>query len=181
MRIFKYLFSTPKKPIRTVRRKVWLLGQQYAIKIEAGTRNTAKIKDGLILITLKEMTRENFETFFAAWFRRTSRKILQQSVERWRVRLWHLGYELEIPKIKIYKMNRAWGRCYYTKNVITFNASLPSMPQNCIDCITLHELCHMLIHTHDPHFYGLMTRVEPQWRVWDAQLKEFAKERGLTR
>lgn len=181
MRIFKFLFAPAKTPIHSVRRKVWLLGQEHSIKIEAGARNSAKIKEGVIYMTLKEMTRENFEAFYASWFRRISRKILEQSLERWRVRLWHLGYELEPPRIKVYKMNRAWGRCYYTKNVITFNALLAAMPQQCVDCITLHELCHMLIHTHDAYFYGLMTRVEPEWRVWDAELKAFAKERGLTR
>lgn len=180
-RVFKYLFAPAPTPIHSVRRKVWLLGREYAIKIEAGVRNSAKIKEGVIAMTLKEMTRENFEAFYASWYRRVSRKILEQSIERWRVRLGHLGYEVDTPQIKIYKMNRAWGRCYYTKNVITFNAHLTSMPEQCVDCITLHELCHLLIHTHDPHFYGLMTRVEPQWREWDAELKAFAKERGLTR
>lgn len=181
MRIFKFLFSAPKTPIHSVRRKVWLLGEEYAVKIEAGTRNSAKIKEGVICMTLKEMTRENFEAFFQSWYRRTSRKILEQSIERWRVRLGYMGYELPVPRIKIYKMNRAWGRCYYTKNVITFNAHLTSMPQQCVDCITLHELCHLLIHTHDTHFYGIMTRVEPEWRTWEAELKAFAKQRGLTR
>lgn len=181
MRLFNLLFASPKKPLHSVRRKVWLLGQEYAIQIAPGTRNSAKIKDGVIHMTLKEMSRQNFEAFSASWFRRTSRKILEQSIERWRIRLWHMGYELEPPRIKVYKMSRAWGRCYYTKNVITFNAALVTTPQQCVDCITLHELCHMLIHTHDPYFYGLMTRVEPEWRAWDAQLKEFAKQRGLTR
>ena len=180
-RIFKFFLRPAKTPIRSVRRKACLLGEEYPIRLEEGARNSAKIKEGVLCITLKEMTRETFEEFYASWYRRASRKILVESIERWRVRLELMGYDVPMPQIKIYRMNRAWGRCYYTKNVITFNSLLPSAPQRCVDCITLHELCHMLIHTHDPHFYGIMTRVEPAWREWEADLKAFAKQKGYTR
>lgn len=183
MGIIKLIFKrkATATPITSVRRKIWLAGVQYSIKIEPAARNSVKIEDNTLLFSLKEMTRENFELYFASWYRRVSRKIFSQSIDRWLVVMERMGYALPSPSIKVFEMSKAWGRCYYTKNLITLNSHLAKTPPQCIDYITLHELCHFLIHSHSADFYGIMTRIEPSWCEWETDLKEFAKQTGLTR
>lgn len=183
MGIIKYIFTRrpTKTPIRSVRRRVLLLGVEYSIKIEEGTRNSVKINDTVLNFTLKEMTRENFEAYFAAWYRRVSRKVFQESIDRWLIVMERMGYQVDPPRIKVFEMHRAWGRCYYTKGLITLNSHLAKTPPQCIDYITLHELCHFLVNSHSIDFYSIMTRIEPTWREWEEDLKLFAREKGMTR
>lgn len=183
MGIIKYIFTRreAKTPITSVRRKVLLAGEEYSIKIEAGTRNSVRKEGSILHFTLREMTRENFEAYFSSWYRRASRKIFQESIDKWLVVMDRMGYFVDPPQIKVYRMSRAWGRCYYTKGIITLNAHLAKVPPRCIDYITLHELCHFLINSHNADFYGIMTRIEPAWREWEEELKIFARTKGMTR
>ncbi|MEG0602550.1 MAG: YgjP-like metallopeptidase domain-containing protein [Mucinivorans sp.] len=183
MGLFRYIFSPrpTATPISSVRRKIWFVGIQYSIKIEAGSRNSSRIEGAVLHLTLKEMTRENFEAYLASWYRRASRGVFQKSIDMWLVRMELMGYFVDAPRIKVFEMSRAWGRCYYTKGLITFNAHLARMPSQCIDYITLHELCHFLINCHNSDFYGIMTRLDPRWRQWEDELKVAARVQGLTR
>lgn len=178
MGIFKFLFSTPKRstPIHSVRRRVLLAGTQYSVRLEPSTRNCVRIEGTVLVFGLKEMTRENFELYFAQWYRRQARKLFQNSIDSWRVAMERMGYFTPDARIKIFDMRRAWGRCYYTKDLITLNLHLAKTPVECIDYITLHELCHFLINNHSNDFYAIMSRIDPDWRIKEATLKRFAAQ-----
>lgn len=178
MGIIKLLFSrrVTKTPIRTVRRRVLLAGTAYTIRLVGGTRNSVAIDGTVLVFTLKEMTHENFEAYFDAWYRRRARKLFLDSIMRWREVMERMGYFTPDPRIKIFDMRRAWGRCYYTKALITLNLHLAKTPVECIDYITLHELCHFLINSHSSDFYAIMTRIDPTWRAKELKLKEFARQ-----
>ena len=120
------------------------------------------------------MTRENFENYFESWYRREARKLFKTSITKWREVMSRMGYEVDEPKVKIYRMRRAWGRCYYTKNTITLNLHLAKTPVDCIDYIALHELCHFLINSHSNEFYAIMSRIDPKWRSKEVLLKDFS-------
>lgn len=158
-----------------MRRKVLLAGEEFSIRIEQGTRNSSRREDKVFVFTLSEMTKENFEAYFISWYRRQARKLFQTSIDRWRLIMEKMGYFTPDAQIKIYDMRRAWGRCYYTKDVITLNIHLAKSPPECIDCITLHELCHFLIHSHSDDFYAIMSRIDPDWREKELSLKNFAR------
>lgn len=157
--------------ISSVKRKYLLLGSEYSVQIAPAERNTLKVEDGVFRVTLKEMSRENFENFMENWYRRTARKIFQRAID---------NYDLDgiKPQIKIYKMSRAWGRCYYQKGIITLNLHLVKAPQECIDYIVLHELCHFTHHNHGSQFRAMVAATDPDWRHKDQLLKEFTRQRA---
>ena len=49
-------------------------------------------------------------------------------------------------------MARRWGSCTKAGN-ITLNLDLIRVPIHCIDYVIIHELCHLKIHDHSPHFW----------------------------
>lgn len=159
-------------PISSVKRKYLLLGKQYSVRITKGERNSLKIADDIFHVTLAEMSRENFETFIENWYRRTARKIFEAAIQRQADNL----SLTTLPQIKVYKMKRAWGRCYYQKGVITLNLHLVKAPTQCIDYIVLHELCHFTHHNHGKDFHAMVASIDPHWKVKDVQLKEFARQ-----
>lgn len=182
MGIFKILFRKNQEifvatkpqtntPISYVRRKYLLLGAEYSVQITKGDRNSLRIEGQCFVVTLSEMSSENFETFMQNWYRRTARRIFQESIDR-------LNFESTKPQIKVYKMSRAWGRCYYQKGVITLNLHLIKAPQECVDYIILHEMCHFTHHNHGAQFKEMVARHDPQWSVKDQTLKEFARKRA---
>lgn len=177
MRITEVISSMlcKKTPIKSTKRKVLLAGEKYNIKIEKRSRNCCRKEGNTLYLGLKEMTTENLNHYLDNWYRREARKIFRASLFRWQEEMERMGYYLpEDIAIKIYRMQRAWGRCYYTKGVITLNLYLAQTPIECIDCIVLHELCHFLISSHNGDFYGIMTRINPNWRSSEKLLREFA-------
>ena len=78
-------------------------------------------------------------------------------------------------------MRRAWGRCYYTKGLITMNLHLVKAPDPCINYIILHELCHFVVNNHSREFYRLVEQFMPSWREADLLLKNFAREKRIIR
>lgn len=185
MKLIKILF--PKRqtqtPIRSTRKKILLNGITYSIALKQGSRNTSHIdtETSTITFTLKAMTKENLETYAKSWYRREARKLFKSSIDKWLTLMRRMGYNVETPQIKLYRMNRAWGRCYYTKGVITLNLLLAATPTECIDCITLHELCHFLEHSHSKVFYDLMTHIDDTWRGKEVMLNGFAKANFTSR
>lgn len=158
-----------KTYIGGIRRRYLLLGQEYGIVLRQGARNSLKIEKDNFVVTLSEMTKENFERFIEDWYRRTARKIFLKSVAKY--------ISDSPPQIKIYKMRRAWGRCYYRKNIITINLHLVKCPEECIDYIVLHELCHFTHNDHSKDFYKMVTETDSHWKQKDARLKEFSQSR----
>lgn len=170
----KRLTSTP---IHSVRRKFLLRGTDYGVtlKLDAAL-NSLKIKEKTFLVALNPATRENFELFMTNWYRRQARKSFQDSIDRWMPVFQATGHTIAAPRLKIFSMRRAWGRCYYTKGLITMNLHLVKTPQECIDYIVLHELCHFIVNNHSKDFYALVASFMPHWKDTEQQLKTFAQK-----
>ena len=169
-------------PIRSVRRKFLLRGAEYSVTLKpAALRNGLTFQEQTMVVSLHPPTRENFEQFMDNWYRRQARQAYQDAISRWLPRFHAAGYPLPAPRLKIYAMRRAWGRCYYTKGLITMNLHLIKAPDPCIDYIVLHELCHFVVHNHSREFYRLVEHFLPAWRDADLLLKDFAREKRIIR
>lgn len=167
-------------PIRSVRKKYWLRGEEYSVVLNPDAqRNTLRIDGRTFVVSLRPATRENFDRFMQEWYRRQARKAFQDAVDRWLPRFAAAGRPVPPPRIKIFAMRRAWGRCYYTKGLITLNLHLVKTPQACIDYIVLHELCHFVVSNHSKAFHRQVEALLPDWREADSLLKTFARERRI--
>ena len=56
---------------------------------------------------------------------------------------------------------------------ITLNIKLILVPEELIDYVIYHELCHLKEHHHGKAFYQLLDRVLPEWRERKRKLEEF--------
>ncbi|MEG2319103.1 MAG: YgjP-like metallopeptidase domain-containing protein [Mucinivorans sp.] len=174
-----------EKPLRTtIRFKIAnpiIMGRKYKIEAHVTGRNSFKIEDGVIIFTLKDSTKANFQNYYTTWYKRLARKEFLKAVELWLPSFESLGYEIPKPRIKIFKMHRAWGRCYYTKGLITLNLNLLMLPQECIEYIALHELSHFVAHDHGPLFKATLTKIDPQWTSKKMLIRELEPKLVLMR
>ncbi|NJM60141.1 MAG: M48 family metallopeptidase, partial [Oscillatoriales cyanobacterium RU_3_3] len=68
-----------------------------------------------------------------------------------------IGFELRT-------MQKRWGSCT-KEGKILLNPLLVCAPKDCIDYVIVHELCHLRIHNHSPHFYQLLGTIMPDWKT----------------
>lgn len=173
---------TKTTPIHSVRRKFLLRGTEYSVTLKpTALRNGLVLRKQTMVVALHPPTRENFEQFITGWYRRQARQAYATAIARWLPQFHAAGYPISPPRLKIFSMRRAWGRCYYTKGLITMNLHLVKTPDPCIDYIVLHELCHFVVHNHSREFYRLVEQFMPSWREADLLLKNFAREKRIIR
>ncbi|MDA1300809.1 MAG: SprT family zinc-dependent metalloprotease [Proteobacteria bacterium] len=70
--------------------------------------------------------------------------------------------ELQPQGLRIRKMRARWGSCDVTGE-ICINSMLMQKPESAIDLVLAHELCHLRHFSHGRAFYGLLSRVMPDW------------------
>ena len=162
-------------PVKYVRDKFWVEGRQYEVKLHQATRNRVQINEQSLTVSLTAMTRENFAALMDGWYRRRARAAFANALDRWLPEFRERGYEVPAPRLKLFRMRRAWGRCYYTKGLITINLHLIKASPECFDYIVLHELCHFVINSHSKAFHALLAGIMPDWQEVDRWLKDFAR------
>ncbi len=86
------------------------------------------------------------------WRMEAKRTILPRVEELARVH----GFSYQ--KIKITSARTRWGSCS-SKNNLNFSLHLMMLPNDLVDYIILHELCHTIHKNHGPNFYAYLNKV----------------------
>jgi len=68
------------------------------------------------------------------------------------------------------RMKTKWGSCRADSRSIRLNTELAKKPPQCLEYIVVHEMVHLLEHTHNNRFTNLMDQFMPQWRFCRAEL-----------
>ena len=69
-------------------------------------------------------------------------------------------------------MKSRWGSCTVAGK-ITLNLKLVQVPKPTIDYVIVHELCHLVEHSHGADFYRLLSRIMPDWERRREELNAF--------
>jgi predicted metal-dependent hydrolase len=80
-------------------------------------------------------------------------------------KVWHWSKKMGVTPtgVKITSARHRYGSCN-GKNALCFSCFLMQYPEEAIDLVVVHELCHILVHNHGPQFYALLERYLPDWR-----------------
>ena len=79
------------------------------------------------------------------------------------------GFEYETVRVKNQKTR--WGSCSAKRN-INLNLRLMMAPDDAIDYVIIHELCHLRELNHTPAFWALVESLCPDYRHWRAWFKQ---------
>ena len=80
-----------------------------------------------------------------------------------RVAYWSAVTGLVPSGIRIGSARTRWGSCGPTDR-ITFSCFLARCPDEAVDLVVVHELCHLRHRDHGPAFYALLSRWIPDHR-----------------
>ena len=68
-----------------------------------------------------------------------------------------------------------YGSCMPAKKNIYFSSRLIMLPEDVVDAIIVHELCHIIYKNHNKEFYQLVQKYIPEYKQIDKWLKENGK------
>ena len=75
-------------------------------------------------------------------------------------------------RITIREQKTRWGSCSIHSKKIRMNLQLAVKPEECVEYVLVHELCHLLEPSHNQRFYDLMSHFLPDWRERKQKLNE---------
>ncbi|MBP5330962.1 MAG: M48 family metallopeptidase [Lachnospiraceae bacterium] len=88
-----------------------------------------------------------------------------------KVRFYAARIGVTYGRITIRNQKTRWGSCS-TKGNLNFNYLLADMPEEILDYVVVHELCHRREMNHSPRFWAEVERVLPEYRSARKWLKD---------
>lgn len=70
---------------------------------------------------------------------------------------------------RVGRQRTRWGSCTAARR-ISLNCALLFLPGHLVDCVLLHELCHLRHLNHSPRFWSLMSRFLPDYRQREREI-----------
>lgn len=103
-------------------------------------------------------------------FQNNAGVIIQERLPYWSKKT-GIGYKT----FKIRDAISRFGSCVPKQEALHFSSRLVMLPQDKIDAIIVHELCHMIHKNHSKEFYNLVKQYIPNYDEIDKWLKENGK------
>lgn len=82
---------------------------------------------------------------------------------------------VQYGRITIRMQKSRWGSCSSKKN-LNFNCLLMLTPQEIIDYVIVHELCHLKEMNHSPRFWAEVEKILPDYKERRKWLRDHEKE-----
>ena len=143
--------------------KLYILGVPYPIVV---TNNRKVIISDNVLFVPQTEAKEQIIKFL----KKLSRSYLSKRVEEIS-KIFAFKYE----SISISSAKTCWGSCSHN-NKLHFTYKLIMCPQEVIDYIILHELCHTKVKNHSSKFWDLVATYDPNYKIKEKWIK---KNRGI--
>ena len=140
------------------------LGKNYPLKIfnREATRNSICFADGQFIVNIwpsKNVTPEYIERLYEHWLIKIARLILKHMVESYSEKL----YVAKPEKIVIKRLKKRWGSIGKKGDTINLNVNLIKAPEDVVNYIILHEMCHLSIKEHSHHYWDLLHKFMPDY------------------
>ena len=142
----------------------FFLGKIYFLQI-TGAKKTALRLWGEHF-QLAKFAEENAEWHFEKWYKKEARKIFTKRVEFYAEK-----YDFEYAKLKLSSARTRWGSCSSNGN-INLTWRLVMMPQEIIDYVIVHELCHLREQNHSRAFWAQVEAILLDYKKRRKWLKE---------
>ena len=140
--------------------KFLYLGKHYPIFVY---ENTKKNKDYVILendkinVYVKINEEENTRKALKRFYYKKCKSLVES-----RIKYYQSNFKIKPRLISITDDNTNWGTC--NSNIeLTFNWKLAMAPQEVIDYVVVHEMCHMVHLNHDRSFWRLVGKILPDY------------------
>ena len=163
------------------RKKILYKGEQYKIIREEIKENTIELKinekEKVFIIKIsqnvkdEELIKYNIDKIIKNLFKNNTECIIQE-----RLPYWSKVTKLPYKSFNVRDAKTKYGSCKPDTKQLYFSSRLIMLPEDKIDAIIVHELCHIVHRNHSQAFYDLVKEYIPNYKEIDKWLKQNAKE-----
>lgn len=149
----------------------YLLGVRYRLRAVEQPRVAHSVKkqgEWLVMTVQPETSTNNRGELLKEFYRSELKRLLEEIVPRLQASIGENNITWEVKQMKT-----QWGSCVAKKRHLMLNLELSRVPQECIEYVVMHELCHLRVANHNKMFEAMMTQRMPKWRSLRQQLNDF--------
>ena len=135
-------------------------GRSIGLNIEVKSdivRCSARLKDDVLRLTVSESTRETLVPLLEAWFRDRAKSAFME-----RIAYYAPIVGVRVGRISVKDQKTRWGSCS-SKSNLNFNWRLLLAPEDVLDYVVVHELCHLVHLNHSAAFWEMVEHVMPEY------------------
>jgi len=138
---------------------VW--GRRYLLKrVEKETAPAIELRHRSLVLQVRPGTGEaRSQEILEAWYREQIRAAMPELIAKWEPVM-----GVKVGRVFVQRMKTKWGSCNPSSGAIRLNTELAKKPPECLEYIVVHEMAHLLEHTHNTRFTSLMDLFMPQWQ-----------------
>ena len=144
--------------------KVYYRGKALRLQLTPRGQTGIRQAEDVLLMNLEEPNADPWPRL-VDWYRQEAAILLTQRVNWFAT---HMG--LTPPPLEVRDWRRRWGECR-PDGRLRFNWRLILLPPESLDYVVVHELAHLLVPGHPPHF----------WREVEKYLPDYADRRRWLR
>lgn len=86
--------------------------------------------------------------------------LLTKQLAQWEKRL-----GVHATHVTLRDMTSRWGSCRKETGHLTFNTRLGCLPEELVEYVVVHELCHLVHANHSAQFWALVAACLPDWKT----------------
>ncbi|MGI6612513.1 MAG: M48 family metallopeptidase [Candidatus Nanosyncoccaceae bacterium] len=151
------------------------IGKNHLLKVEPSEKLRASIRPNFLVIHLPK-NRQLKEPEVQSLISQNVAKILRQQAKHYLPeRLDYLAkkHGFKYEKLRLSHAITRWGSCT-NKGTISLNITLMTLPNDAIDYVIVHELCHLRHPNHSKDFWEEVGKIIPNYKYYEKLLKHYS-------
>ena len=173
-----------KKRLNNVRWKngatILYKGEEYSINKNYDEKNSvrinineeSKIFEIQLPLSIKETKEE--EKYILNVIRKLFKNNTEAIIQK-RLPYWSNITKINYTRVNVKDAKTRYGSCVPSKKALHFSSRLVMLPNEAIDAVIVHELCHIIHPNHSKNFYDLVEKYIPNYKQIDKYLKKNGK------
>jgi len=138
------------------------LGRPYPLALEQGEVESVRLAGGALRVTVhRDAPEGRVRDLLDAWYVRRARRRLPARLDACWATFPSDGHQR--PALRLKRMRTRWGSMS-PKGTMSLRLDLIRAPEECIDYVIIHELCHLEHPNHGREFWTLVERLVPDWK-----------------
>ena len=140
-------------------------GNQYGVKSGEGK---VWLEDNELNVALTDFSVGAIQNILEQWYRHEARQRIEERVEYYSRRY---DFGKRVNRIFIKDQKSRWGSCSSKCN-LNFNYRLIMAPDEVLDYVVIHELCHLKHMNHSVDFWNVVGEIMPDYKAFRAWLRK---------
>ena len=157
--------ETPREYLDNESHYLW--GKRYLLEVaEQEAAPHVAIEHGKLVLRVRpgaDVAKR--QAVIGQWYRQHIKNNVPALTEKWEPVI-----GVKVANFFVRQMKTKWGSCNPEVGSIRLNSELAKKPPECLEYVVVHEMVHLLEHTHNGRFVALMDRFMPQWKYRQAEL-----------